>query len=111
MADMENVVKGLECCKIGDCVGCPYDQIREESLHGKHDKWKLVCNEQLTEDILSLLKEQKAVKPVRDKKTGRVWLCGNCGSYVGFEDHDENDPNEFDKYCRECGRPVLWEGR
>ena len=62
-------------------------------------------------EAVELLKEQEAVKPVRDKKTGRMWLCGNCGSYVGFEDHDEDDPNEFDKYCRECGRPVLWEGR
>ena len=60
---------------------------------------------------IQALKEHEAVKPVRDKKTGRVWLCGNCGSYVGFEDHDENDPNEFDKYCRACGRPVLWEGK
>lgn len=56
MSDMEKAIKGLEHCRIGDCVGCPYDQIREESLHGKHDKWELVCNEQLTEDILSLLK-------------------------------------------------------
>lgn len=59
MADMEKVIKGLEHCKIGDCAGCPYDQIREESLHGKRDKLELVCNEQLTEDILSLLKEVK----------------------------------------------------
>lgn len=63
------------------------------------------------EYVLSLLKEQEAVKPVLDEQTGRIWLCGKCGSYVGFEDHDPNDPNEFDKYCRECGRPVLWEGR
>lgn len=67
-----------------------------------------------TDDIeaaIAMLKEQEAVKPVLDEKTGRIWLCGNCGSYVGFEDNDPHDPNEFDKYCRECGRPVLWEGR
>ena len=57
------------------------------------------------------LKEQEPVKPVLDEQTGRIWLCGKCGSYVGFEDNDPHDPNEFDKYCRECGRPVLWEGR
>lgn len=66
---------------------------------------------ELVRDTIDLLKEQDAVKPVRDKKTGRIWLCGKCGSYVGFEDHDEDDPNEFDKFCRECGHPVLWEGR
>ena len=60
---------------------------------------------------LSVLKEQEAVKPVLDEQTGRIWLCGKCGTYVGFEDNDPHDPNEYDKYCRECGRPVLWEGR
>ena len=62
-------------------------------------------------DALSMLKEQEAVEPVLDKQTGRIWLCGKCGTYVGFEDNDPHDQNEFDKYCRECGRPVLWEGR
>lgn len=61
--------------------------------------------------IIELLKKQEAVKPVLDEQTGRIWLCGKCGSYVGFEDNDPHDPNEFDKYCRECGGPVLWEGR
>lgn len=60
---------------------------------------------------LSLLKEREAVEPVLDEQTGRMWLCGKCGSYVGFEDNDPYDPNEFDNYCRKCGRPVLWEGR
>ena len=72
------------------------------------------------EDLARILIEQPTisgdqklnpVKPVRDEKTGRIWLCGNCGSYVGFEDHDESDPNEFDNFCRECGHPVSWEGR
>ena len=65
---------------------------------------------ELVRDAIALLK-QEAVKPVRDEQTGRLWLCGNCGSYVGFEDSDPHDPNEFDKFCRECGKPVLWEGR
>lgn len=57
---------------------------------------------------IALLKEQEAVAPVLDEQTGRIWLCGNCGSYVGFEDNDPHDPNEFDQYCRGCGRPVDW---
>ena len=64
---------------------------------------------QWSDDTIALLKEQEAVKPVLDEQTGRIWLCGNCGTYVGFEDNDPHDPNEFDKFCRECGRPVLWE--
>ena len=66
---------------------------------------------EMADEILAMLKEQEAVKPVRDELTGRMWVCGKCGSYVGFEDNDPQDPNEYDKYCRECGRPVLWEGR
>lgn len=62
-------------------------------------------------DALVLLKEQEAVQPVLDEKTGRIWLCGKCGLYVGYEDNDPDDPNEFDKYCRNCGTPVLWKGR
>jgi hypothetical protein len=66
---------------------------------------------EMAQALVELLKEQEAVKPVRDKQTGRIWLCGKCGSFVGFEDNDPYDPNEYYKYCSECGRPVLWEGR
>ena len=89
MIDKEKVVERLEYCAetrdgyVRDCIN----------------------------DALALLKEQEAVEPVLDEQTGRIWLCGNCGSYVGFEDNDPHDPNEFDKFCRDCGRPVLWERR
>ena len=59
-------------------------------------------------DAVVLLSGQTPVKPVRSKKLPRCWACGNCGTYVGFEDSDPTDPNEFDNYCRKCGRPVLW---
>ena len=112
MSDVKTAIEGLEHCKIGYCNGCPYEETKEDSLNnGRRVPLTLACNEQLTEDILSLLKEQEAVKPVLDEKTGRIWLCGKCGSYVGFEDNDPHDSNEFDKFCRACGRPVLWEGR
>ena len=75
---------------------------RDESLEKAREEIKW---------LRGMLKEQEPVKPVLDEQTGRLWLCGKCGSYVGFEDNDPHDPNEFDKYCRECGRPVLWEGR
>ena len=92
--DREKVIKGLE-------------QFRNDlkPFCGNHADWERF------DAGLSLLKEQEAVKPVLDEQTGRIWLCGNCGSYVGFEDNDSHDPNEYDKYCRDCGTPVLWEGR
>ena len=116
----------LEICgKNNDCSGCcPYS----ENGFGEYGQ----CRESLMADAYALLKElgaktqgadsgmceicsfyerAMAVKPVLDEQTGRIWLCGKCGSYVGFEDNDPHDPNEFDKFCRDCGRPVLWEGR
>jgi len=104
MIDREKVLTWLEICgKNNDCSGCcPYS----ENGFGEYGQ----CRESLMADAYDLLKEQDAVKPVLDEQTGRIWLCGNCGSYVGFEDNDPNDPNEFDKYCRECGHPVSWKG-
>lgn len=55
-------------------------------------------------DALALLKEQEPVEPVLDKQNGRIWLCGNCGCFVGLTNY-----SEFDKFCRECGHPVKWE--
>lgn len=103
MADIEKVIKGLEEAEI--MLIQAVDRGGEMAVMGAFK-----CLNRVT-DALAMLKEQKAVKPVRDEETGRLWLCGNCGTYVGFEDNDPHDPNEFDKYCRECGRPVLWEGR
>ena len=89
--------------------------IKRNAIHGLESAIELSnsmvhLRKEHAKAILELLKEQEAVKPVRDELTGRMWLCGKCGSYVGFEDNDPHDPNEFNKYCHECGRPVLWEG-
>ena len=59
-----------------------------------------VCN-----FVLSLLKEQEAVK--RTYRTGIngfsiIWTCGACGS-----DLFPNNANA--KYCSSCGRAVKWE--
>ena len=99
--DREKVAKGLEICTSDGMFcedNCPYYN-------------NVFCKKLLMKNALALLKEQEAVEPVLDEQTGRIWLCGKCGSYVGFEDNDPHDPNEFDKYCRDCGTPVLWKGR
>ena len=108
--DREKVKKGLEII----LNGCDEIQCEDCCFHIKEPTKPRRCGmieEQIQEGALALLKEQEAFKPVRDEKTGRIWLCGNCGSYVGFEDNDPHDPNEYDNYCRKCGKPVLWEGR
>ena len=97
MIDAEKVIKGLN--DIGDFIAGRIGIEQARNFLRTID------------DAVALLKEQDAVKPILDKQTGRMWLCGKCGSYVGFEDNDPHDPNEYDKYCRDCGTPVLWEGR
>lgn len=60
----------------------------------------------LVRDALAILKEQEPVEPVLDKQYKRIWLCGNCGCFVGIANY-----SEFDKFCRECGHPVKWQDR
>ena len=54
---------------------------------------------------ISILKKQEAVKPKSNVRHGAnaqiQHFCGNCNSML------HGKP----KYCSECGRPVLWEGR
>ena len=49
------------------------------------------------------MKEQEAAKPEMEHSgSGVTWwnVCGNCKTAI--------NPN--DKFCHECGRPILWEG-
>ena len=55
-------------------------------------------------DALAMMKEQEAVKPGKEhSSSGVTWwnVCGNCKTAI--------NPN--DKFCHECGKPILWEGR
>lgn len=107
MPDREKAISGLEHCKIGDCVGCPYDQIREESLHGKHDKWELVCNEQLTEDILAILEEREVkngewitIWREDDRDTSTHARCSICNRI---------SERPLGEYCKWCGAKMSQE--
>ena len=111
MPDREKVKKALERCLICDISVVATPEAQNAYRECEYTVGLYCGQNKVLWDALALLKERKAVRPVRDKETGRIWLCGKCGTYVGFEDNDPGDPNEFDKYCRECGRPVLWEGR
>ena len=60
-----------------------------------------------------LLKEHEAVKPSlkQDVKGIFVWCCGSCGAHM-YHIYDGIDKaKEYAKFCRQCGKPVLWEGR
>ena len=93
------------------CTGEFYDdEASEETLR--------YCIEQDLEDAgfdvdVTLLKEQEAVEPSfkQDEKGIFVWCCGSCGAYM-YHIYDGIDKaKEYAKFCRQCGKPVLWEGR
>lgn len=56
MADIEKVIKGLECCRIDEnrhinCADCPY--------YTDDDKGQMWCSNEINNDAIELLKEQK----------------------------------------------------
>ena len=55
---------------------------------------------------LELLKEQEPVEP---DKPEEVWLCGNCGEIVGWDDWIISTDDVRHKYCPGCGRKVKWD--
>ena len=96
MPDREKVIKGLQAHADGcgyrshhcDAMDCPY-RYGDES-----------CDiEEMCRDALELLKEQEAIKPFSDDD-GAYW-CGSC----------HEDMVWHQKFCSNCGKPVLWEGR
>jgi hypothetical protein len=85
MLDMEKVIKGLN--DIGGFVAgrIGFEQARNFL--------------RTIDDAIYLLKEQDAVEPFHDDD-GAYW-CGSCHEDIVWHQ----------KYCSNCGRPVLWEGR
>ena len=97
MIDREKVIKAYKCCKNSFdriCEKCPYEK---DCCHDGIPMFVI-------KKMVDLLKEQESVKPEKEHSgSGITWwnVCGNCKTAI--------NPN--DKYCHECGRPVLWEGR
>lgn len=91
--DIENVIKGLECCEIGSgdrCyeTECPY--------YGQG------CTESLKNDILEFLKEQEP-KPVELHTNAygtKFYFCPKCKREL-FHTRNLN-------FCERCGQEVRW---
>ena len=96
--DRDKVVKGLQYCfTTANCDGCPYEtECRKISFKTPENH----C--QILDDVLTLLKEQEAVKPkskVRHGANAQIQhFCGNCNTML------HGKP----KYCLQCGRKVKW---
>lgn len=93
MTDRERIIEGLEHCRISDCIGCPYDQMREETLPSR--RFGLACNEQLTEDVLSMLKAQE--NEMADKE-----ITVDVSIPEQFQSSMRYDPSEDVVACTSC---------
>lgn len=98
MADIEKVIKGLECCtEWGSCNKCPYETPNEYDI-GE-------CTLSLHKEVLALLEEQEAVEARKENDgvpqpwTSWWYVCGDCGQEIDYHD----------RFCRWCGRSVKWE--
>ena len=98
MVDRKNVIKGLETCSqktvLYVCGQCPYNNDDIDTYD---------CTQALTEDALSLLKEQEAVK-IEVKKINDSGRCGRCPNCL-MELNEMDYPN----YCGFCGQAVKWD--
>lgn len=104
MTDREKVIKGLECCMVGDgndpdCEICPYATVGDDTCQ---------TMDELFSDALELLKAQEPVEPQHLHDKSRLPLkCGNCGAFIIIIGGFCGDYKA--KFCCECGRPVKWE--
>ena len=114
MAELEKVIKGLECCSKSDnysrkpCMECPYNHEWRDDQGIVH-----LCQiTQLRKDALFLMKTQEPVKPYMDFDSHDVWRCGNCGATIFHPEHTQADEDErnYNKFCRHCGQAVKWDG-
>lgn len=96
--DREKVIKGIEHCDFGNYGSCyenecPYYQSND-------------CTDELKNDILALLKEQKAVEPIKMQRMDSnfsffvpYFLCGKCRYELIGKDV---------MFCSHCGQAVKW---
>ena len=91
MTNRETVIKGLEIhlneLGIGkSCSECPYWQTNP-------------CESHLIADAIALLKEQEAVKPMKQTEVSEWTVCGNCKTHIISKW----------QFCPYCGKAVKWE--
>ena len=86
----EKVIDNLLIIRTWNEVGKAY-------AYDEMDKKEKAKTVEWIDDALKLLKEQEPVKPTWS--LGKPF-CGACGLRI-----------RSGKYCSECGKPILWEGR
>lgn len=90
------------------------EKVIEELQEIVDDKWMKVHADwyvSVCADAIALLKNQEAVKPIpffteTGAESPNYVVCGHCKSIKAIMPKYTKQ-----KYCHECGFPVLWEGR
>lgn len=108
MIDREKVIRGLECCMVGDehspkCEICPYATMGDDTCQ---------TMDALFSDALALLKEQEPVEPVFNAMVETdmsYWVCGACGAFIYGNAYPHMAKDTMPKYCGYCGKAVKWE--
>ena len=109
MADLEKVIKGLECC-TADLMEYHQDHFCDMCPYKSTDQRITYCfnKRDLMADALSLLKAHEPIEPielyddtkcVEDYNRTLAWKCGKCGYYIGGADN----------FCANCGQAVKWD--
>ena len=101
MADIQKVIKGLECCSVleGHCEKCPYET----------EGFVADCTSALAIDALELLKEQQPLEVVYDINPMTrlpVSFCPKCGEAI--QRHEYGRPEMTQLFCSYCGQAVKW---
>ena len=132
MPDREKVISAYECvitrgksvCECGKCdyhikdsavFFCDNQRVLTDVLAVLKEQQEQIdrlieenaSNAEMAEGMKELLKEQEAVEPLPQNSNGwvrtiRLWYCGACHSKIS---------RRTSKYCPNCGKPILWEGR
>lgn len=92
MKTPDDIKRGLECCRVGDCdcYNCPYLKTRS-------------CMHYLKQDALAYIRQLEAERDAAVNDLGVVRDCKVCKHY-------DHTPNEAP--CRHCGiAQANWEWR
>lgn len=99
MAELEKVIRGLECQYEPrmTCYGCDHFIVRDK-----------LCNKnKIFREAVDLLKAQEPVSPTIKQEMDDICsciddvaYCGRCGERIGRLKQN---------YCQNCGKKVKWE--
>ena len=87
MGEISKIIDGLNHCIGEDCPKCPYYDVKDG------------CSTALMEAAHSVLQVRTAEAEIEGGGTNWFFVCGECHTAIDAKD----------KYCRQCGREIVWQ--